>query len=38
VTRFEEVIVDGLNISNLKHHKKSVSVIEKGQECGISFN
>lgn len=32
------VVADGLTISNLKHHKKSVSIIEKGQECGISFN
>ena len=34
----DEVIADGLSISNLKHHKKNVSLIEKGQECGISFH
>ena len=36
--RNDEVILDGLTLSGLKHHKKNVSVIEKGQECGISFN
>jgi len=29
--------MDGLKIDNLKHHKKNVSTIEKGQECGVSF-
>lgn len=38
IVRRDEVVADGLTISNLKHHKKSVSMIEKGQECGISFN
>ena len=37
VIRDDEIIADGLSISNLKHHKKNVSTIEKGQECGISF-
>ncbi len=36
--RDDEIIADGLTVSNLKHHKKTVSVIEKGQECGVSFN
>lgn len=38
VIRDDEIIVEGLTVSNLKHHKKNVSLIEKGQECGISFN
>lgn len=38
VIRDDEVIADKLTVMNLKHHKKNVSVIEKGQECGISFN
>ena len=38
MTRDEEVLVDNLTLSNLKHHKKNVSVIEKGMECGISFH
>ena len=37
VIRDDEIIADGLVLSNLKHHKKNVSTIEKGQECGISF-
>ena len=37
IRRFEEVIIEGLKISHLKHHKKVVSQLEKGQECGISF-
>ena len=38
VIRDDEVIADKLTVMNLKHHKKNVSQIEKGQECGISFN
>ena len=38
VIRGDEVIAEGLSLSGLKHHKKNVSLIEKGQECGISFN
>ncbi len=38
VVRGEYIVQDELTISTLKHHKKSVSLIEKGQECGISFN
>ena len=38
VVRGDDVIADGLTLSGLKHHKKNVSVIEKGQECGVSFN
>ena len=38
VIRDEEVIAEGLTLSGLKHHKKNVSMIEKGNECGVSFN
>ena len=38
VVRDEEVIADNLTLSTLKHHKKSVSQIDKGMECGICFN
>lgn len=37
VRRFDDIIVDNLTIGHLKHHKKIVSQLEKGQECGISF-
>ena len=32
------MVSNSLTLSNLKHHKKNVSLIEKGQECGVSFN
>ena len=38
IIRNDEIIEDDLTLSNLKHHKKNVSSIEKGMECGISFN
>lgn len=38
VVRDDEVIAEKLTVSSLKHHKKTVSLIEKGQECGVSFN
>jgi len=38
VIRNDEIIADGLTLSSLKHHRKNVSTIERGQECGISFN
>jgi translation initiation factor IF-2 len=37
IKRFDDVIVDDLTLGQLKHHKKIVSQLEKGQECGISF-
>lgn len=38
VIRNDEILAEDLSLSGLKHHKKSVGTIEKGQECGISFN
>jgi len=38
LVRDEEVIADNLTLSSLKHHKKNVSLLDKGSECGISFN
>ena len=38
VVRDDEVIADELSISSLKQHKKTVSQLEKGQECGVSFS
>ena len=38
ITRDEEVIADGLTLASLKHHKKSVSSLDKGHECGICFS
>lgn len=37
LVRGEDVIADDLKLSALKHVKKNVSKLEKGQECGISF-
>ena len=38
VSRNDELIADELTIESLKQHKKTMSSIDKGQECGISFN
>jgi translation initiation factor IF-2 len=38
VMRDEDVVANKVTIHNLKHLKKNVSSIEKGMECGISFN
>ena len=38
ITRDDEVIADGLSLASLKHHKKSVSSLDKGHECGICFD
>ena len=38
IVRDDEIIHDKLTISSLKHLKKSLSTIEKGQECGVAFN
>ena len=38
VKRSGQILADGLTLSDLKHHKKKVSTIEKDQECGVSFN
>lgn len=35
--RFDEIVAEDLTLSHLKHHKKIVTQLEKGQECGISF-
>ena len=38
VKRFDDVIAEDLTLGQLKHHKKIVNQLEKGQECGISFD
>lgn len=30
--------MDNLSLEHLKHHKKTVTSLDKGNECGLSFN
>ena len=32
-----EVLVDNLSLASIKHFKKNVSVLERGNECGLAF-
>ena len=38
VLRDGELVYDSLSLQSLKHHKKTVSQLEKGQECGVCFD
>ena len=38
VLRNGDVLVDNLTLSSLRHLKKTVTVIDKGNECGVVFD